>query len=105
MYFSFKENLLRNLYNIFTYIANFHLKIIALFHAKLKLGVVGRSQTMQRLKDVILNDDQTIWFHCASLGEYEQGLPVFEEIKTLYPNHKIVLSFLKRNRDLSEIVV
>jgi len=112
MYFSFKENLLRNLYNIFTYIANFHLKIIALFHAKLKLGVVGRSQTMQRLKDVILNDDQTIWFHCASLGEYEQGLPVFEEIKTLYPNHKIVLSFfspsgfeVKKNAPIADAVV
>jgi 3-deoxy-D-manno-octulosonic-acid transferase len=32
--------------------------------------------------------DKTIWFHAASLGEYEQGLPVIEKIKEEYPLHK-----------------
>lgn len=38
-------------------------------------------------------NDKTIWFHAASLGEYEQGLPVIEKIKEKYPSHKIVLTF------------
>jgi 3-deoxy-D-manno-octulosonic-acid transferase len=112
MYFSFKENVLRTLYNILTYVANFHLKIIALFNAKLKLGVRGRAQTFETLKKSITEEDQTIWFHCASLGEYEQGLPVFEEIKALYPRHKIVLSFfspsgyeIKKNAPVADVVI
>ena len=37
--------------------------------------------------------EKTIWMHCASLGEFEQGRPLLEEIKTQYPSYKIVLSF------------
>ena len=112
MYFSFKENVVRNLYNILTYIANFHLKIFAIFNAKLKLGVRGRARTIEILKTNIFQEDRTIWFHCASLGEYEQGLPVFEEIKTLYPEHKVVLSFfspsgyeIKKNAPVADVII
>jgi len=93
MYFSFIEFTLKGLYNILTHIAAFHIKIAALFNKKLKLGVKGRAETFAVLKDNITTEDKVIWFHCASLGEYEQGLPVFEEIKASHPNHKIVLSF------------
>ena len=107
-----KENNLILLYNIITHIAGFFLKIIALINSKIKLGVVGRKQTFKALKNTINKNDKTIWFHCASLGEYEQGLPVFEEIKTLYPTHKIVLSFfspsgyeIRKNSPIANIVV
>ncbi len=103
---------MRILYNILTYVTAFHLKIIALFNAKLKLGVKGRAKTFHFLKSTISSQDKVIWFHCASLGEYEQGLPVFEEIKMMYPNHKIVLSFfspsgyeIRKNNPLTNIVV
>jgi 3-deoxy-D-manno-octulosonic-acid transferase len=103
---------LKILYNILTYITAFHLKLIALFNTKLKLGVKGRANTFHILKSAISFQDKVIWFHCASLGEYEQGLPVFEEIKKMYPNHKIVLSFfspsgfeIRKHNPLTDVVV
>jgi len=103
---------LRILYNILTYIAAFHLNLIALFNSKIKLGVTGKKNTLKILKSNISFQDKVIWFHCASLGEYEQGLPVFEELKKMHPNHKIVLSFfspsgfeIRKNNSLTDIVV
>jgi len=112
MYFSFKLILLRQFYNILTHIAGFHLGIISMFNKKLSLGVKGRKQTFELLQSKISSNDKTIWFHCASLGEYEQGLPVFQEIKTKYPNHKIVLTFfspsgyeVRKNTAIADVVV
>ena len=81
------------LYNIGVYIADFLLKLLASFNQKLQLGVDGRKQTFAILKQKLQVTDNTLWFHCASLGEYEQGLPVFKELRKLYANHKIVLTF------------
>jgi 3-deoxy-D-manno-octulosonic-acid transferase len=81
------------LYTIIVQIADFLLKIIALFSPKIKLFVDGRKPVFEILESSISATDKTIWFHAASLGEYEQGLPVIEKIKTKYPNHKIVLTF------------
>lgn len=53
----------------------------------------GRKQTLTILNDKIKATDKTIWFHVASLGEFEQGIPVIEAIKIKYPTHKIVVSF------------
>lgn len=81
------------LYNIIVQIANFLLKIIAQFSPKIKLFVDGRKPVFEVLSDKIKPSDKTIWFHAASLGEYEQGLPVIEKIKEKFPNHKIVVTF------------
>ena len=112
MYFSFKEKTLRILYNIITYLAVFLLKIVGIFNAKIRLGVNGRTRAFKDLKVEITNKDKVVWFHCASLGEYEQGLPVFQEVKKLYANHKIVLSFfspsgfeIRKNNPITDIVV
>ena len=100
------------IYNIGVYIADFHLKIIAIFSHKLKLGVDGRAQTFNILETSISKNDKTFWFHCASLGEYEQGLPVFKVLRDKYPLHKIVLTFfspsgyeIRKNTDVADIVV
>jgi 3-deoxy-D-manno-octulosonic-acid transferase len=68
-------------------------KVAALFSPKIKLFVNGRKAVFETLEGKIKPEDQTIWFHAASLGEYEQGLPVMEKIKQEFPNHKIVLTF------------
>jgi 3-deoxy-D-manno-octulosonic-acid transferase len=81
------------LYNLITQLAQFLLKITTLFSPKMKLFVDGRKDVFLILEQKIKTKDQTIWFHAASLGEYEQGLPVIEKIKGNYPNHKIVISF------------
>ncbi|MEZ4803230.1 MAG: glycosyltransferase N-terminal domain-containing protein [Gelidibacter sp.] len=103
---------MRFLYTIGIYIADFFLKIIALFNHKLKLGVEGRAKTFSILKNSISDDERTFWFHCASLGEYEQGLPVFKELRKRHLSHKIVLSFfspsgyeIRKNTDIADVVV
>lgn len=81
------------LYNLIIQIANFLLKILALFSPKIKLFVNGRKSIFEILESKINVNDKTIWFHAASLGEYEQGLPVIERIKDKFPNHKIIVTF------------
>ena len=81
------------LYNIITLLAAQLLKFVALFSPKMKLFVDGRKSVFQTLADKIQSSDKTIWFHAASLGEYEQGLPVIEAIKQQFPTHKIVVTF------------
>ncbi|PIB33778.1 3-deoxy-D-manno-octulosonic acid transferase [Gaetbulibacter sp. 5U11] len=81
------------LYNITIQLASVVLKLLSLFNHKIKLGVDGRALTFNKLDQFLNKGDKTLWFHCASLGEYEQGLPIFTELRKDYPNHKIVLSF------------
>ncbi|MBS7252584.1 3-deoxy-D-manno-octulosonic acid transferase [Flavobacterium branchiicola] len=81
------------LYNLVISIAGFFLKIVALFSPKIKLFVDGRKNVFTILEEKIKPSDKTIWFHSASLGEYEQGLPVIEKIKEKYPSHKIIVTF------------
>lgn len=78
----------------------------------MKLFVEGRQDTFTILKTSNKKVDSVIWFHVASLGEYEQGLPVIERVKELFPTHKIVLSFfspsgyeVKKNSALADAVV
>lgn len=93
-------------------IADFLLKIIALFSPKIKLFVTGRKSVFAVLEQKIKPSDKTIWFHAASLGEYEQGLPVIEKIKEKYPDHKIVLTFfspsgyeVRKNNTVADVTV
>lgn len=81
------------LYNLITVFASQILKLAALFSPKMKLFVDGRKDVFATLEQKIKPSDKTIWFHAASLGEYEQGLPVIEKIKEKFPSHKIVLTF------------
>ena len=85
---------------------------MALFHPKIKLFVQGRSQTFSILKNKIQKENKTIWIHVASLGEFEQGLPVIEKLKITYPTYKIVVTFfspsgyeIKKNTAVADAVV
>lgn len=102
---------MRQLYSIGINIASVILQILALFNNKLKLGVVGRNKTFNKLRAAIKSDDKTFWFHCASLGEYEQGLPVFEALRRQYPEYIIVLTFfspsgyeVRKNTSIADVV-
>jgi len=91
LYFSI--HLMFLLYNITVYIVGFLLKIIALFNKKISLFVHGRETIFQDLLQEFSPNDRIIWFHCASLGEFEQGRPIIEGFKSQYPNHKIQVTF------------
>ncbi len=81
------------LYNLLMILASQVVKFLALFSPKIRLFVDGRKTVFSTLSHKIKPEDKTVWFHAASLGEFEQGLPVMEKIKILYPNHKIVVTF------------
>lgn len=100
------------LYNLLVIVTGFTLKIVALFSPKMKLFVNGRKNVFKTLGNKIGPKDKTIWFHSASLGEFEQGLPVMEKIRILYPNHKIVLTFfspsgyeVRKNSTAADVIV
>ncbi len=67
--------------------------IASLFNLKAKLWVNGRRKVFQNLKIVIKPNEDIAWFHCASLGEFEQGRPVIKAFKEKYPSYKILLTF------------
>jgi len=99
------------LYNILVLIAGFFLKIIAIFNKKIKLFVEGRRETFSKLTTVISKNDNVIWFHCASLGEFEQGRPILEKLKDENPTYKIVLTFfspsgyeVRKNYEMADVV-
>jgi len=81
------------LYNIFVYTAIGGLKVLALFNNKLHLFVKGRRNTLKDIATKLSDKDKVIWFHSASLGEFEQGIPIIEKLKKNYPNYKIVVTF------------
>ena len=81
------------IYTILTQLAQQLLNLIALFNPKIKLFVEGRKNVLQHLNQHITPNDKTIWIHCASLGEFEQGLPIIDNLKKVFPSHKIVLTF------------
>ena len=81
------------LYNIFISLLAFGMKGFALINDKTKKGVEGRSQSLNKVKSAFSKTDQVIWMHAASLGEYEQGLPVLEKLKDNFPQHKILVTF------------
>ena len=81
------------IYNLVVLFAAQILQLLALFSPKMKLFVEGRKTVFQTLKDKIHPEDKVFWFHAASLGEYEQGLPVIEKVKEQFPHHKIVVTF------------
>lgn len=81
------------LYNLLVLTASAILSALALVNTKLSLFVNGRKETFSILKKSITKEDKVIWIHAASLGEYEQGLPIIEELKRRYSSYKIVLTF------------
>ncbi len=80
-------------YNIFIRLLIASIKIGAIFNYKLKKGLAGRRQSCKKVKSAFSPIDRVIWMHAASLGEYEQGLPVLEKLKENFPGHKILITF------------
>lgn len=88
-----KKLRLRSIYSLSVKIAWYGLLLIAKFHSKIKLFVAGRKATFKRLEGSIQPSWKTVWVHAASLGEYEQGLPLVERLKKQFADHKILLTF------------
>lgn len=89
------------IYTSLIYLYLFAIRVASLFNAKAKLWIEGRKNIFKKLQTQLstLNsqhqtpDSKLIWFHCASLGEFEQGRPLIEIIKKEQPETKILLTF------------
>ena len=94
---------------IFLYSVIIH--VFSNFNEKARLFVRGRKNWEENLSQKIDRNAKYIWFHCASLGEFEQGRPVIEELKEQFPKYKIVLTFfspsgyeIRKNYALADVV-
>lgn len=100
------------LYDLLINIFQLHLHVLKYFNKTVFNFLNKRKKIFKKLKSNISKNEKYIWIHVASLGEYEQGLPVFKKIKSLYKDHKIVLSFfsssgydLRKNNPISDLTV
>ena len=81
------------MYNIIMYIIQLGVAIGSIFNDKLRKMWQGERDAVQTLRKKVDPDADYIWFHAASLGEFEQGRPLMEQIKKSYPQYKILLTF------------
>ena len=100
------------LYDLLINIIQLHLHVLKYFNKTVFNFLNKRKKIFKKLRSNISKNEKYIWIHVASLGEYEQGLPVFKKIKSLYKDHKIVLSFfsssgydLRKNNPISDLTV
>ncbi|MDY3537314.1 glycosyltransferase N-terminal domain-containing protein [Riemerella anatipestifer] len=81
------------LYFIFIRLLIIGFRLGAIFNSKIKKGWEGRKKSNIIVKNAFSPNDKVIWMHAASLGEYEQGLPVLEGLKKKYPDYKVLVTF------------
>jgi 3-deoxy-D-manno-octulosonic-acid transferase len=99
-------------YHIFLLFYDAGLSIASCWNAKARLWVEGRKNIFERLKAAVEKGQGPIlWIHSSSLGEFEQGKPVLESLKTAYPHHRILLTFfspsgyeIRKNYDGADMV-
>ena len=102
---------MRLIYNISIWLYVVTIRIASLYNLKAKKWVKGRENIFSELEAVVKNQKNIVWFHCASLGEFEQGKPIIEAYKLNHPTHQILLTFfsasgfeIKKNTTLANWV-
>jgi 3-deoxy-D-manno-octulosonic-acid transferase len=83
----------RFLYNLGIRVYYFFILVASLFNKKARLWIRGRKMIFKQIRSGIDPNSDIIWFHCSSLGEFEQGRPVMEKIREILPGRKILLTF------------
>ena len=99
------------LYTFSIFLFQLGIKIAALFNPKAKQAIEGRKRLFKKLEKDFQQPAQTIWIHCASLGEFEQARPLIEMIKSQKADKKILLTFFspsgynaQKNYELADVV-
>lgn len=81
------------MYSLAIYLYMFCVAVASLFNKKAKLMLRGQHNTYRILREKRDPNAQYIWFHAASLGEFEQGRPLMERLRAQHPEYKILLTF------------
>ena len=84
---------MRIIYKIGIQIYFFLILLAAPFNIKARRWLKGRQGIWRKIRSNIKPGDHVVWVHCASLGEFEQGRPIIEEIRSTMPDKKILLTF------------
>jgi 3-deoxy-D-manno-octulosonic-acid transferase len=84
---------MRSIYNIGILILSALARIFSLFNSKANLWAKGQKNWAEKIRENIDPSRRNIWIHCASLGEFEQGRPFLEAIKSEIPDLKVILTF------------
>ena len=81
------------MYNIVIYIYLFGVAVYSLFNEKVRKMWRGERAAFRVLKEKVDPTAKYVWFHAASLGEFEQGRPLMELLRSKHPDYKILLTF------------
>ena len=81
------------MYNLSIYIYLIGVAIASIFNKKVRKMWRGERQAIKTLKAKVDPSAEYVWFHAASLGEFEQGRPLIERIRAEHPQYKILLTF------------
>ncbi|GAB6011711.1 3-deoxy-D-manno-octulosonic acid transferase [Viscerimonas tarda] len=99
------------MYNFVIALYALAVRVVSPFHKKARLMIKGHKQVADKLKKEIDPTAKYVWIHAASLGEFEQGRPIIEQIKANYPQYKILLTFfspsgyeVRKNYELADVV-
>ncbi|MCK9451750.1 MAG: 3-deoxy-D-manno-octulosonic acid transferase [Bacteroidales bacterium] len=102
---------MRPFYTLGIQIYSLAVRLAALWNPKAKQWIEGRKNWQKQLPEISANDHY-IWFHASSLGEFEQGRPLIESIKTAFPSYKILLTFfspsgyeIRKNYELADKIM
>lgn len=100
------------MYELFIILYNIGVWVASFFSKKVRAMWKGEHQTFRVLREKIDPNAMYIWFHAASLGEFEQGRPIMEAIRREHPGYKILLTFfspsgyeVRKNYDGADVVV
>ena len=99
------------MYNVLFYIFEFGVFIASFFNDKIKKMWRGERAAFRYLREHVEPGADYAWFHAASLGEFEQGRPIIEEYRKVYPEKKILLTFfspsgyeVRKDYELADLV-
>ena len=103
---------MRLFYNIIITLAAVFVQLFGGLNKKIRQGQKGRNKSLSILKQMVHPSDKVIWLHCPSLGEYEQGLPVFQALKNHYKDYTFVMTFfspsgyeIRKKNPIANVVV
>jgi 3-deoxy-D-manno-octulosonic-acid transferase len=80
-------------YNIGVFLYSVAIHLATPWNRKASLWIDGRKGVFEKLSKAVSPEDRVIWFHAASLGEFEQGRPLMEQVRLCHPSYKIMLTF------------
>ena len=99
------------MYNVIIYLYLLGVAIYSRFNEKVRKMWQGEREAFRILKEKVDPEAKYVWFHAASLGEFEQGRPLMEELRREHPEYKILLTFfspsgyeVRKNYDGADII-